>query len=113
MGGDLESVSSAELGEAGPEVAVDELHHAMAIAADEMVVVAFAAEAVARLAGMVTQPVDGARLVQRCQRSVDGREADSLPALAEPLVNLLRCRVIRLGGEQVEHAQSLAGRAQP
>ena len=113
MGRDFEPVSGAELGEAGAEIAVHELHHAMAVAADKMVVVAFAAEAVARLTWMVAQPVDGTGLVQGGEGAVDGREADPLTTLAEPFVDLLRCRVIRLGSEQFEHAQSLAGRAQP
>jgi zinc transport system substrate-binding protein len=45
------------------------------------------------------------------KRPVDRREADPLPALAQPGVKLLRRRVVRLGSQRLEHEQPLLRRA--
>ena len=55
--------------------------------------------------------VDDAVLAEERERPVDGGEPDRLAALAKARVDLLRGRVMRLGGKRLEHEQALARRA--
>ena len=96
-----------EAGEPPVEVAVAELDDAVARAADEMVMMSLAAEAVADLAGMVHQRVHDFVLAEEGERAVDGRESDGIAARREPPVDLLRGRVVGLRGQGVEHREPL------
>ena len=96
-----------EAGEPAVEVAVAELDDAVARAADEMVMVSLAAEAVADLAGMVHQRVHYAVLTEERKGAVHGRESHCFAAGDEPPVDLLRGRVVRLRGQSVEHRYPL------
>jgi zinc transport system substrate-binding protein len=100
-------VLGCEAGEPPVEVAVAELDDAVARAADEVMVVALAAEAVADLAGMVHQSVHDSLLAEERERAVDGRESDCITARDEPPVDLLRSRVVRLRSQGVQHRESL------
>lgn len=96
-----------EAGEPSVEVAVAELDDAVAGAADEVMVVALAAEPVADLAGMVHQRVHDSVLAEQRERAVDGRESDCIAARDEPPMDLLRRRVVRLSGQGVQHREPL------
>src|SRR5919198_939125 len=73
MTGDRKAVPAGQAGQPVVEVAIPELDDAVTFRADEMVVMAGPAQAVAQLAGVVTQLVDDAACAQRCERAVDGR----------------------------------------
>ena len=89
------------------EAALRQLDNPVATGANEVVMVALAAEPVASLGGIVRERVDDPVLGQRAERPVDGREADSLAAGAQAAVELLRGDVVRLARELVEHPQPL------
>lgn len=89
-----EAMLGSEIGEPGIELAIAELDDAVTPRADQMVMVSFAAEAVARLAPVVRQRVHDALLGQPAQRAVDGREAHTLAGVDEQRVDLLRGRVV-------------------
>jgi hypothetical protein len=80
MRADRKSVAAGALVEPGVEVTLRELDHSMAPLADEMVMMPFAAEAVARLARVVVERVHRAALAERSQRPVDGGETDTVAA---------------------------------
>src|SRR5919201_2931925 len=107
MRADGEAVLRREVVEPRRQVAVTHLDDAMAAVADEVVVVTLAAEAVARLAGVVHQRVDDAALAEERQRPVDSGEADPLVPRLEAGVDLLGGRVVRLAGERLEHSNAL------
>ena len=62
------------------ELAPPELHDLMALATREVVVVAGAAEPIARLTRAVHEHVDDAVLAQQGKRAVHGCEPDGVPA---------------------------------
>ncbi len=97
-----------EAGEPGVEVAVAELDDAVARAADEVMVMALAAEPVADLAGMVHQRIYDTGLAEEREGAVDSCEADGVAARGEPPVNLLRRGVVRLRGQSIQHREALA-----
>jgi zinc transport system substrate-binding protein len=92
----------------GLEVALVELDDATAARADEVMVMALAAPAVAELSGVVRERVDDALLGQEPQRAVDGREAEPLPATAQAFVQLLRGDVVAFTHQLGEHDHPLA-----
>jgi zinc/manganese transport system ATP-binding protein len=95
-----------------PEVAVDDLDHAVAPLTDEVVVVRIAAEPVAALALVVGERVDDPVLVEEGERPVHGREPDRLvAALAHPLPQRLGGRVVALVRELGEDGRPLRRRA--
>src|SRR5262249_12776210 len=112
VSGDLETVGTAEPGEPRLQVALAELHHTVAALADEVMVVAAAAQAKARLAGTVRKRVDGAALRERGERPVDGREADAPALRAQAIVDLLGGCAVRLVAQCLEHGDALRRRAQ-
>ena len=87
--------------------ALRQLDDPVALGADEVVMVALAAEAVARLERVVRERVDDPVLGEGSERPVDGREADALSRFPEPAVELLRRHVVRLPCELLEHADAL------
>jgi len=77
-----------------------------------VVMVALAAKPVAGLERVVRERVDDPVLGESAQRSVDGREADSVPLFAQTAVELLRGHVVRLARELLEHAEPLPRHAE-
>jgi hypothetical protein len=88
-----------------------QLDHAMAAATDDVVVVGFAAEAVARFSRDVRHCVQDSLLRERPQRAVHGCEPDRFARRAQPLEQLLSRRVMRFSGELFEDTQALPCRA--
>src|SRR5439155_20950342 len=76
--GHREAVRGAEIVEPRVELALAQLDDAMTLRADEMVVVPFAAEAIADLARTMDERVDHTLLREQRERAVHGREADRL-----------------------------------
>ena len=109
---DRETVTTGALAEPRVEVAVTELDDKVAAFADEVVVVPFAAQPVAGLAGMVAQRVDCAATSERRERPVNGRQADALSLAGEHGVDLLRRRVVLLGSQHLQDGEPLPGGAQ-
>ena len=106
-GGD-EAVLGRDAVEPGVELAVADLDDPVAVGADEVVVVRVAAPAVAELATVVRERVDGAGAREQGERPVDGREADPLAAAAETLVERLCRHVVALAHELGEDVDPLA-----
>ncbi len=106
---DRETVPARALGEPRVEVAVGELDHPVTPLADEVVMVALAAEPIADLARMMAERIDRPARAQRSQRPVHGGEADPLAASGECGVDLLCRRVVPLGGQNLEHREPLPG----
>jgi len=100
-------VLGREVTEPAVEVAVAELDDAVAGAADEVMMMALPAEAVADLAGMVPQGVHDSVVAEQRQRPVDRRESNRVAARDEPSVDLLRRRVVGLRGQSVQHREPL------
>jgi hypothetical protein len=111
VGADRESVPAGALGEPRVQVAIAELDNAVAPFADEVVVVAVAAEAIADLAWMMAERVDRVALAERGEGAVYGREADALASGGERSVDLLRRRVVALRCERGEDCEALPRRA--
>ena len=104
-----EAVRSGDLVQPALQVAVAQLDHAVALGAEQVMVVLVAAETEARLTTPMRERVDRSRLVERPERAVDGGEADPLARSAEPFVDLLGGGVVRLAGQGLEHEQPLPG----
>ena len=96
--------------EPGAELAVLQLDDLVAVRADEMVMVALAAPAVAELAGVVREGVDDAFAREQPERAVDGREPEPLASAAQPLVELLGGDVVSLAHQLGEDGHALARR---
>lgn len=94
------------------EITIPELDDAVAALADQVMVVALAAEAVADLTRVVHQRVDDAAIAEQRQRPVDGRQADAVATGRERSVDLLRGRVIPFNGKDAEHGEPLPRRPQ-
>lgn len=109
---DREAVPTRPLPDPGVEVAVGDLDDEVAALADEVMVMSFAAEAVAGLAGMVAERIDRAARAECRERPVDRRETDPLALGGEGRVDLLRGRVVPLVGEDAEDGKPLASRPQ-
>jgi hypothetical protein len=107
---DGEAVLGGEAGQPRVELARAELDDPVALGADEVVVMPFAAKAVADLVGMMLQRIDDAVLAEEGERPVDGRQTDRLSAAAQPCVDLLRGRVVGLRSERPEHCKALTRR---
>ncbi len=105
-------MSVGEAGQPRLEIAVAELDHTVALGADQMVMVALAAQPVARLAGTVAELVDNSSLAERSQRPVHGRQAYVLAFLAQRVMDFLRRRVVLLLGQRRKDSDPLARRAQ-
>ena len=99
--------------EPGAELAVVQLDDAVALGADEVMVVALGAAAVAELAGAVREDVDDALVREEPERPVDGREPEALAAGPQALVELLGRHVVGLREELREHGRALPGGADP
>ena len=84
----------------------------MAALADQMMVMLLAAEAVARLARVMAERIDGATFAECGERPVHGGEPDALAAAGEGGMDLLGGRVVALGGQRAENREPLAGRPQ-
>ena len=106
--GGLEAVRPGCLSEPFVDLTALELGDAVAAGTDEMVVVPFAAQAVARLARPVCELIHDTVLAEQRKRAIDRGEAHRLAALAEARVDLLCRRVMRLGSEGLEDEQTLA-----
>lgn len=113
MTGDPEAVGATEAIEPRLELALPELDDLMALGAGQVVMMLAAAEAVADLARAMHERVDDAVAAQQSERPVHGRKADGGSSRANRLVNVLRGRVVRLGGERLEHPHPLARRPNP
>ena len=106
---DSEAVLPAQAKEPGIELAVLQLHDAVAFAADQMVMMSIAAEAVTDLPGTMGERVDDALLTQQRERAVDGRQPDRAP---QPRVDLLGSRIVGLCGERAQDGNTLLRRTQ-
>ena len=93
------------------EVAVAKLGDRVALRADEMVVVALVADAVAASVPEVVERLDELGVDEGVERPVDGRQADRLPAGAQTVVKLLRRQIVRLASQLGEDADTLWRRA--
>ena len=113
MPGRYEPVPVCEPVERRPEIAVGELYHAVALVADEVVMVLRPAPAVAELAGVVRELVDRAGLREEGESPVDGREAEPLAASPKPPVQLLRRHVVALVQEFRGDGDALPRRPDP
>ena len=91
----------------GLHLAALQLVDPVALRTDEMVVMSRSAKPVAALAGPVRQLVDDLALTEDGQGAVNGGETYALALVTEPRMDLLSRRVVRLGGERLEHAQAL------
>jgi len=80
----------------------------MAALADEVMVMALAAQPVAGLARVVRQRIDRTALAERRERPVDRGQADAVSGAGQRRVDLLRRRVVLLCGENPEHREPLA-----
>ena len=76
------------------EIAVGDLDDAMTAVADQVVVVRIAAPAVAELARVVRELVDGSGLRKESERAIHGREPEVLAAVSQPGVEFLRRDVV-------------------
>jgi hypothetical protein len=82
------------------QIAVVKLDDAMTFTADEVVMMAFAAQAVAELTGTVRQGIHNPTLVEERKRPVDRRQPDRFSSIGQPGVDLLRGRGVRFGRER-------------
>src|SRR5205809_5619953 len=105
-----EAVRGRDALEPAVELAVGQLDDAVALRADEMVMMLLAAEPVARLRRAVHQGVDDSALAEQREGAVHGGETDPHPAGGELGVDLLGGGVVRLFGERAEHGEPLLGR---
>src|SRR5215218_362294 len=96
--GDREAVLRGAALQPVLELAVAQLDDPVALVAYEVVVVPVAAEAVAGVARVMHERVDDAVIAEKRERSVHGRQADTLAPRAQASVDLLRGRVVGLGG---------------
>lgn len=110
MRADRETVGRGADGEPRVKIAVGELYHPVAFLADEMVVVAAAAQAVTDLAGMVHERVDHASFAERGEGAVDGREADGLAGGAQRRMDLLGSCIVLLCRKRAEYREPLPRR---
>jgi hypothetical protein len=110
MRANRESVVGSASAEPRIEVAVGELDDPVALLADEVVMVALAAEAVADLASVVHQRIDGATTAEGRKRPVDRCEADTISPARERGMDLLRGGVVPLGSKGGEDGKALARR---
>ena len=110
MAGGHEAVRLGDALEPGAQLAVLQLDDLVAVRADEMVMMAFAAPAVAKLARVVREGVDDAFVREQSQRAVDGREPEPLSPAAQALVELLRGDVVSLAHQLGEDGHALARR---
>jgi hypothetical protein len=91
------------------EVALGQLLDPPASGADQMVVMALAAEAVRGLAVVVADRVQETRPRERPEGPVDGREAELRAVIAREAVHVGRAQGAVLGGEGPEHRHALGG----
>jgi hypothetical protein len=106
-----ETVGLRGLRDPGVDLTALEFLDAMTLRADEVVVMAGAAEPVAALTGAVSQLVDDIALPQHRERSVDRRQTDLFASFPQTRVDLLSGRVVRLRRKRLEHEQALLRRA--
>src|SRR5207253_1473645 len=96
-----------------PAVEIARLHFddAMAALANEVVMVGFAAEAVALLPAVVGEDIDHAGVAEERERAVDGSQTRGRVPAAQPAPQLLRGRVVPLERELREHLEPPRRRA--
>ena len=104
MVGRDEAVLARDLVEPRADVALVELDDSMTACAEEVMMVALGAQAVARLAWPMRQRVDHAVFAEQRDGAVDGGETDALAPLAEARVDLLGGGVAGFVGEHDRHA---------
>lgn len=105
-------MSPRSLGEPRIQVAIDELDHAVAALADQVVVMPVAAEAVARLSRVMVERINGTGFAESGQRPVHGRQPDASWSAGEGGVDLLCGRVVPFRGKHPEDGHPLPGRPQ-
>lgn len=99
--------------EPGVELALLDLHNAVALGADEMVMVPLAAPAVAELSRVMGEGVDHSLLGEEPERPVDGRKPEALAPRPQAHVQLLRGDVVPLAHQLPQHGDALARRSHP
>src|SRR6266542_5611327 len=108
MGCDPEALFRAELSEPRFELAVGQFHDTVALGADEVMMVGVSCtKAVASLGRSVHQGVDDGRAAEDGQRAVHRCEPDAVSLVAQPRMDLLRRRIVRLGRERLEDEDAL------
>jgi hypothetical protein len=90
--GNDEVVSRCQPLEQGIEIAVDQLDYAVALRAEKMVVMGFAAEAVVELASPTRDCVDDAFPAEHGEGAIDGGESDLVAPVVHCGMDLLSCR---------------------
>jgi hypothetical protein len=95
------------------EVALRQLLDPPASGADQVVVMALAAEAVRRLAVVVADRVQETRPRERPEGPVDRRESELRAVIAREAEHVGRAQGAVLGGEGPEHGDALGGPLEP
>ena len=109
---DEEALGSAGARQPAAEAAVGQLHDAVAFGANEVVVMARAAEAVTGLCPAVGKGVDHTRSGEVVESSIDGRKTDWFGANGQPPMDGLSRRIVRLAGELIQNGNPPAGGTQ-
>src|SRR5512143_3113364 len=109
-----EAVSLADLVLQALDARLEELDHAAAPVADQVVVVLPRAQALVPVSAFAgPHAPDDPGIEQQLERPINGRARDLLALPAQPHEDLVRLQVLVAGEELVEHGLTLGGELQP